>query len=93
MRIFQTGYGVGDILMASGVLRAWKHINNRQQVLVCSRFPELFRHNPDVLAVTSEQKYQKFLKLFAKPLIWRIGNVLDSMVLRPTYPFPAPGRH
>lgn len=93
MHILKTGYGVGDILMASGVLRAWRRIHNRGRVLIVSRFPELFRHNPDVLGAAAEDRYQHFFNFFAKPFIWRVGNILDARTIKPTYPFPAPGRH
>lgn len=93
MVIFRTGYGVGDILMASGVLRAWRRIRNGERALIVSRFPELFKHNPDVIGAVAEDRYQRFFKFFAKPFIWRVGNILDARTIKPTYPFPAPGRH
>ena len=93
MRVLQTGYGVGDVLMATGVLRAWRRVNNGERVFVVSRFPELFEHNPDVVHAFSEDQYQRFLSLLGKPLIWRIGNAIVDKTLKPTYPFPAPGKH
>jgi ADP-heptose:LPS heptosyltransferase len=93
MNILQTGYGVGDILMATGVLRAWRRVHKCGRVIVSSRFPELFWHNPDVLGVISEANYQRLIRALGKPLIWRIGDSLNSHLLKPTYPFPAPGRH
>lgn len=93
MVIFRTGYGVGDILMAGGVLRAWRRIHNGERVFVTSRFPELFKHNPDVIGAVAEERYQRFFKFFAKPFIWRVGTAMDARTIKPTYPFPAHGRH
>lgn len=83
--------------MATGVLRAWRRVNAGGRVLVSSRFPELFLHNPDVLIAYDEGYYEKFLRLLARPFVWRFAKKIDSFrspfLLKPTYPFPAPGRH
>jgi ADP-heptose:LPS heptosyltransferase len=93
MHILQTGYGVGDVLMATGVLRAWRRVHRGEKLLVSSRFPELFAYNPDVLSVFSEEKYQRTFKKLGRPLLWRLGNAIGNRVIKPTYPFPSLGRH
>lgn len=79
--------------MAGGVLRAWRRIHNGERVFVTSRFPELFKHNPDVIGAVAEDRYRRFFKFFAKPFIWRVSAALDARTIKPTYPFPARRRH
>jgi hypothetical protein len=93
MLILQTGFGVGDILMATGVLRAWRRVHHGDRLFVSSRFPELFAHNPDVLSAFSEKTYQRWFKQLDKPFLWRAGGAIAAKVIRPTYPFPSPAKH
>lgn len=79
--------------MASGILRAWRRIHGGERVFVVSRFPKLFWRNPDTIGAFSEKKYEQLMNMLAKPFIWRIRAALNSRILKPTYPFPAPGRH
>jgi hypothetical protein len=79
--------------MATGVLHAWRRIHQGQRLFVLSRFPELFDHNPDVLRAFSERTYHEVFKRLNKPVIWRIGNAIGGMVIKPTYPFPSFGKH
>jgi ADP-heptose:LPS heptosyltransferase len=93
MHILQTGYGVGDVLMATGVLRAWRRVHHGEKLFVSSRFPELFSHNPDIVSAFLEHTYQRMFKQLNKPVLWRLGNAIDTKLIKPTYPFPSQGKH
>lgn len=93
----RTGLGIGDVLLATGILRAWRRIHHRQ-LIIETRYPELFRHNPDVRAIWRENiRPDLTKKLFDHRFIWRAGNVVntwfDQRTLKPTYPFPCRGKH
>ena len=97
MVFLRTGLGVGDILLATGVLRAWRRTYG-SKVIVETRFPELFRHNPDVKAIWREGRRAGIVtKLFGHRGVWRLGSALnrwlDRRTIKPTHPFPCPGRH
>ena len=97
MVIFRTGFGVGDVLLATGVLRAWRRTYG-SKVIVETRAPELFWHNPDVRAIWREGRRAGMVtKLFGHRGIWQLGSALnrwfDQHIIRPTHPFPCPGRH
>lgn len=92
----QTGYGIGDILLTTGLLRAWKRLFGRR-LIVLTRCPELFAHNPDVSMTIQERGYERVIRLLGRPLIWRFGSAINEYrsqkLLHPGYPFPAPGKH
>jgi ADP-heptose:LPS heptosyltransferase len=97
MRWLRTGLGVGDVLLATGILRAWRRLHN-QPVIVETRYPELFQHNPYVRAIwRTDTRPNLTAKLFDHRFIWRVGNRVnhwfDKHLLKPTYPFPCRGKH
>jgi ADP-heptose:LPS heptosyltransferase len=97
MVIFRTGWGVGDVLLATGVIRAWRRIHG-ERVIVETRFPELFLHNPDVSAIwQAGTRSNAVARVFGHRGIWRAGNAVnewfDRRSITPGYPFPCPGRH
>lgn len=97
MILLRTGLGIGDVLLATGILRAWRRIHH-QPLIVETRYPELFQHNPDVRAAWREDiRPNLTTKLFSHRFIWRAGNVVnewfDQHSLKPTYPFPCRGKH
>jgi ADP-heptose:LPS heptosyltransferase len=97
MVIFRTGFGVGDVLLSTGVLRAWRR-QHIERVIVETRFPGLFQNNPDVWRIWNDGRRSRFITtLFGHRGIWRVGSALneffDRHTLRPMYPFPCPGRH
>lgn len=97
MVIFRTGYGVGDVLMATGVLRAFRR-TYPQQVIVETRYPELFRDNPDAWLIWRDGTVSNAIQnTFRHRIIWRLGNYLtktyDQTRITPRYPFPGKGIH
>jgi len=97
MIFLRTGLGIGDVLLATGILRAWRRLHH-QPVIVETRYPELFQHNPDARAIWRADIRPHFTaKLFDHRLIWRAGNRVnhwfDEHSLEPTYPFPCRGKH
>lgn len=97
MILLRTGLGVGDVLLATGILHAWRRTHS-QRVIVETRYPELFWYNPDVRWIWQEDiRPNLTTKLFSQHLIWRVGNLInnwfDRRTLKPTYPFPCRGRH
>jgi ADP-heptose:LPS heptosyltransferase len=97
MVIFRTGWGVGDVLLTTGVIRAWRRIHGKR-VIVETRFPELFLHNPDVSAIwQAGTRSDAVARMFGHRGIWRAGNAIlawfDWRSVTPRYPFPCPGRH
>lgn len=97
MTILRTGLGVGDVLLATGVLRALHRVYQRRYI-VETRFPALFYHNPFVRAIWQDDRRTKVMKrTFDHPIIWRAGSLLtewfDRKIIKPTYPFPCRQRH
>ena len=97
MIIFRTGQGVGDVLLATGVLRAWKR-QHSGRVIVETHYPEIFENNLDVWKTWQEGNLVMFIqKTFNHRGIWRIGNIClkayDHFIHKPTYPFPCRGKH
>lgn len=92
MRILRTGFGVGDVLLATGVLEALARTHGRN-FIVETRYPELFLHNPHVSAIwPSERRVELTRKLFDHRIIWRVGRGVNEWfgrrIIKPTYPFP-----
>ena len=97
MIVFRTGFGVGDILMATGVLRAFRRLQP-QPMIVETHYPELFQGNPDAWQVWKDGKVTDGIQAaFGHRFIWRIGNFLtskyDQLRITPHYPFPSKGVH
>jgi len=97
MVIFRTGLGVGDVLMATGVLRAFRR-KRPQRVIVETHYPELFKGNPDAWWVWKEGQFTDGIQsIFGRRLIWRIGSRLavkyDQLRTTPSHPFPCKGVH
>jgi ADP-heptose:LPS heptosyltransferase len=97
MVIFRTGLGVGDVLLATGVLKAWVR-QNHEKVFVETIYPDLYSNSPWVRGLWTEGKKDNlFRSLFAHRGVWRVGNyvckVLNHYTIKPTYPFPCRGKH
>lgn len=95
-RFFHTGLGVGDVLLVSGLIRAWRRVHD-ERVGVLTLFPELFKNHPDVVWTFNERKYAQFVSNLQIPIIWRIGSILNQWKnkyrIKATYPFPCWGKH
>ncbi len=61
MIIFRTGLGVGDVLLAAGVLHALQR-QRPQHVIVETRYPELFLHNPDAWLVCRDGRRDQLIQ-------------------------------
>ena len=97
MLLFRTGLGVGDCVMASGILRAWGR-RHRNRVIVETRYPELFHGHPDVCGIWPTGRVDRALDaVLGHPLIWRAGQRARAWVgarsLVPRYPDACRGRH
>lgn len=70
---------------------------NHEKVIILTKYPELFKYNPDVLFCLNENTYWNIVQFFQKPAIWRIAAALnklkDKKVIKPTYPFPCKNKH
>ena len=96
MQLFSLGTGIGDVLLSTAIIRAWR-AKHGKQLPVLTFYPEIFYHNPDILFTINTSRYQEFLKHFNKPILWRLGNRLHRIVqqqsIGPNYPFPCRGKH
>jgi len=97
MTILRTGRGVGDVLLATGVLEALAR-TRREKFIVETRYPELFYHNPHVRAIWHvERRATLSKKLFDHPVVWRLGSAIntwfDRRIIKPAYPFPCRNKH
>ena len=97
IRILRTGLGVGDVLLATGVLRAMAK-RRPARVVIETRFPELFEGNHDAWRVWLDDAPVRALqRSFRGPGIWRLGAWATGMYRRRTgvfdYPFPCRGIH
>ena len=95
--IFRTGFGVGDVLLASVILKALSRIYMKKYV-VETRFPELFYNNPHVsFVLPAERRAVLIRKTFEHRFMWRIGSIInewfEKRLIRPTYPFPCKNKH
>lgn len=95
--IFRTGLGVGDVLLATSLLKALHRVHGKRYIIE-TRFPELFRFNPYVNTVWNDDKRSKLIqKWLGHPLIWRIGNLanhwFECITIKATYPFPCRKQH
>jgi ADP-heptose:LPS heptosyltransferase len=97
MTLLRTGLGVGDILLATGVLEALARVH-RKKFIVETRYPELFLHNPHVAAIwPAERRTELVRKYLDRRLLWRVGSAVnawfDRRTIKPTYPFPCRNKH
>ncbi len=95
--ILRTGFGVGDILLATSVLKALRRVHGRKYI-VETQLPELFENNPNVSAIWREgTRHSVVGKLFDYPVVWRVGSALNAFfensTLKCGYPFPSEGKH
>ena len=97
MMIFRTGRGIGDVFLASGVLKAWYRQHNAR-LYVETLFPELFIGHPAVRAIWRDSQPKTAVKnIFDRPGLWRLGSAMNAWLerhtIQATYPFPCRGRH
>lgn len=97
MTILRTGLGIGDVLLATGVLQALHRVHQKRYI-VETRFPELFVSNPHVSVIWSGERRANITKsAFDHKGVWRIGSFLNTWfekrIIKPTYPFPCRNRH
>lgn len=97
MTLLRTGLGVGDVLLATGVLEALARVH-RKKFIVETRYPELFLHNPHVAAIwPAERRTELVRKYLDRRLLWRVGSAVnawfDRRTIKPTYPFPCRNKH
>lgn len=97
MFLLRTGLGVGDVLLATGVLEALAR-THRKKFIVETRYPELFLHNPHVAAIWPAGRAARLIKTaFDRPFVWRIGSAINAWLDRRSvgvsYPFPCRNRH
>lgn len=98
MIFLRTGFGLGDILLSSGILRAVKRIHPQEHIFIETRLPEIFTNNPNVWhAVRDGKIVYAIQKLFGYPYVWRWGNIFlknyDKIFKKIPYPFPCRDRH
>lgn len=98
MIFLRTGRGIGDVLLATGVIRAWKRTRPKSRVIVETLYPELFLNNPDIWIVLKDGRIVEIIqRLFGKRFIWRLGNVFlsvyDRLAKKVNYDFPCRGKH
>ena len=95
--IFKTGLGLGDVLLSTSIIKAWHRINRYDLLIVQTRFPELFKGNPDIRFSFHEDRRKSLESLFGKALIWRLGSYFNRMLenneVKIIYPFPCANRH
>lgn len=97
MTILHIGLGVGDTLLAAGVLEALARTHGKK-FIVETRYPELFLHNPHVSAVwPADRRGEWIRRIFDHALVWRAGSAInrwfDRRTIKPTYPFPCRNKH
>jgi len=97
MIILRTGLGVGDVLLATGVLQAYRR-QHHDRIIVETKYPELFANNPHAWRVWREGRIVKTLQTtFNRPVVWRFGNALlnyfDRISTPLPYPFPCRDQH
>lgn len=97
MFILRTGLGVGDTLLATGVLEALARVHGKK-FIVETRYPELFLRNPHVAAIWPAGRPAQLVKtVFDRPFVWRMGSAinawLDRRSIGASYPFPCRNRH
>lgn len=97
MTFLRTGLGVGDTLLATGVLEAFAR-THRKKCIVETRYPELFYNNPHVSAIWPSERRSEITKmLFDHRIIWRVGSAVnewfDRRIIKPAYPFPCRNKH
>jgi ADP-heptose:LPS heptosyltransferase len=94
--VIKTGFGLGDTLIVSGIIKVLKNKNNK--IILITKYPIVFKNNPNIFITIPEGHVEYYIhKIFDRKIIWRCGNLIlkkfNKKVIKAVYPFPCKEKH